>query len=268
LESFAVKRVLGICVAALLLLPACQPKEKDVDVEAEIARNLADGDSNLRNNKVAEAKKNYEVVLGHDPGNAAALTGLGRIALDAEDPAGAIEPLEKAVAADPKYSLGHASLGRAYAGTKDWAKAAEHLGQAWELDKDTEQYGLEYGIALREAKQLDKASEVLLEVAEINPKLKYVYRELGRVQLDGGELDKALRTFMKAQTQWAGDQDAFAGAAMVYEAQGEISKSIDQWSQYIQQDCCSTYSKDVAQPKLAELKAKENATPNDPTEAG
>ena len=59
------KRVLGICVAALLLLPACQPKGKDVDVEAEIARNLADGDSNLRNNKVAEAKKNYEVVLGY-----------------------------------------------------------------------------------------------------------------------------------------------------------------------------------------------------------
>lgn len=260
------KRVLGICVVALLLLPACQPKEQEVDVPAEIARNLSEGDSNLRNNKTAEAKTNYEIVLGYDPNNAAALTGLGRIALAAEDPAGAIEPLAKAVAADANYSLGQASLGRAYAGTKDWAKAAEHLGKAWELDKDTEQYGLEYGIALREAKQLDKAVEVLEEVAEINPKLKYVYRELGRVQLDANELDKALRTFMKAQTQWAGDQDAFAGAAMVYEAQGEISKSIDQWSQYIQQDCCSTYSKDVAQPKLAELKAKENALPNNPTD--
>ncbi|MFO7565463.1 MAG: tetratricopeptide repeat protein [Enhygromyxa sp.] len=257
------KRVLGICVAALLILPACEPKQKEVDVPAEIARNLAEGDSNLRNNKTAEAKTNYEVVLGYDANNAAALTGLGRIALDAGDPAGAIEPLAKAVAADPQYALGHASLGRAYAGTKDWAKAAEHLGKAWELEQDTEQYGLEYGVALREAKQLDKAAEVLKEVAEINPKLKYVYRELGKVQYDAGELDKSLRTFMKAQTQWAGDQDAFAGAAMVYEAQGEIGKSIDQWSQYIQQDCCSTYSKEVAQPKLAELKEKENAAPND-----
>src|SRR5690606_15982980 len=130
-----------------------------------------------RNNKTAEAKTNYEIVLGYDANNAAALTGLGRIALEAADPAAAIEPLEKAVAADPQYALGHASLGRAYAQTSDWAKAADHLGKAWELDKDNEQYGLEYGVALRESKQLDKASEVLLEVAELNPKLKYVYRE-------------------------------------------------------------------------------------------
>jgi tetratricopeptide (TPR) repeat protein len=257
-----VKRILGICVAALLLLPACDPKAKTVDVEAEIARNLGEGDSNLRNNKTAEAKANYEAVLVHDANNAAALTGLGRVALENGEPAAAIEPLSKAIAADPKYALGHASLGRAYAQTSDWTKAADHLGQAWELDKDTEQYGLEYGVALREAKQLDKAAEVLLEVAELNPKIKYVYRELGKTQYDAGDLDKSLRTFMKAQTQWAGDQDSFAGAAMVYEAQGEISKSIDQWSQYIQQDCCSSYSKEVAQPKLAELKERENATPN------
>jgi tetratricopeptide (TPR) repeat protein len=259
-----VKRALGIYLAALLLLPACQPKEPDLDIEAEIARNLKEGDSNLRNNKVAEAQTNYEVVLGYDANNAAALTGLGRIALDGGKFAEAVEPLEKAVAADAQHILAQASLGRAHAGLKDWPKAVEHLGKAWELDKDTEQYGLEYGVALRESKQLDKAAEVLEEVAEINPKIKYVYRELGKVQFEANELDKALRTFMKAQTQWAGDQDSFAGAAMVYEAQGEISKSVDQWSQYIQQDCCSTYSKDVAQPKLAELKAKENALPNEP----
>ena len=257
------KRALGIYLAALLILPACQPKEKDVDVEAEIARNLKEGDSNLRNNKVDEAKTNYEVVLGYDANNAAALTGLGRIALEAGDATAAIDSLEKAVAADAGNALAQASLGRAHALAKDWANAAEHLGKAWELDKDTEQYALEYGVALRESKQLDKAAEILEEVAEINPKIKYVYRELGRAQFDAGELDKALRTFMKAQSTWAGDQDAFAGAALVYEAQGEISKSIDQWSAYIQQDCCSTYSKDVAQPKLAELKDKENALPND-----
>ena len=71
---------------------------------------------------------------------------------------------------------------------------------------------------------------------------------------------------MKAQTQWAGDQDAFLGASQVYEAQGEISKAIDQLSQYIQQDCCSTYSKDHAQPKLKELKELENAAPMEPAD--
>jgi tetratricopeptide (TPR) repeat protein len=257
-----VKRTLGLCLVALLLVPACKPAEKEVDVEAEIARHLAEGDASLANNKEELAQASYEAVLRYDANNADALTGLGRTALEREDPAAAVEPLEKAVAANGNHVLARASLGRAFAGLGEWAKAAEQLGKAWELDKDSEQYGLEYGVALREAKQLDDAAEVLAEIAELNPKLKYVYRELGKVLFEAGQLDKALRTFMKAQTQWPGDQDSFAGAGMVYEAQGEIGKSIDQWSQYIQQDCCSSYSKDVAQPKLAELKDKENALAN------
>ena len=259
-------RTLGICLgiglATLLVLTACEPNVLQVDTEAEIARNLEEGDSHLRSGKVDEAAVSYENVLKLDANNAGALTGIGRVALERQDPKAAIEPLIKAVAADAKNALAQASLGRAYAQTKDWAKAAEHLGQAWSLAQDTEQYGLEYGIALRETKQFEQAIEVLGEVAEMNPRIKFVYRELAKVHQDAGDLDKALRTFMKAQSQWAGDQDAFAGAALVYEAQGDISKSIDQWSQYIQQDCCSSYSKEVAQTKLAALKAAENATPN------
>jgi tetratricopeptide (TPR) repeat protein len=246
----------------LFAVPACEPKQKDIDVQAEIARNLKEGDSLLRSTKTDDAEASYKLVLTYDANNAEALTGLGRVALDRNDPAAAIEPLEKAVASNGELALARASLGRAYAGTNDWAKAVEQLGKAWELDPNTEQYGLEYGVALREAKQLDKAVETLEAVAEINPKIKYVYRELGKTHFDAGDLDKSLRTYMKAQTAWAGDQDSFAGAATVYEAQGQISKSIDQWSSYIQQDCCSDYSKTTAQPKLAELKAKENALPN------
>lgn len=256
-------RALGFCLAALLILPACQPKEKAIDVEAEIARNLEEGDSNLRSNQTDEAETSYKIVLRYDADNADALTGLGRVALERKDPAAAIKSLDKAVAADPSNPLAHATLGRALAATKQWAKAAEHLGKAWELNQKIDQYGLEYGAALREAKQLDKALEVLEEVADINPRIKHVYRELGKTHFAAKDLDKALRSFMKAQTKWRGDQDSYAGAAMVYEAQGEVSKSIDQWSSYIQQDCCSTYSKEVAQPKLAELKAKENAIPNE-----
>lgn len=257
------KRALGFCLATLLIVPACtSDKAKDVDVEAEIARNLGEADANLRNDKVAEAEAGYKVVLGYDATNAAALTGLGRVELAREQPAAAIEPLEKAIAAAPNDAKAHATLGQAYVATNDWAKAADHLGKAWELDKDTEQYALEYGAALREAKQLDAAITVLQEVAAINPQIKYVYRELGKAQLDASDHDKALESFMKAQLAWPGDQDSFAGAGMVYEAQGKIGDSIDQWAQYIQQDCCSTYSKEIAQPKIAELKAKENAAPN------
>lgn len=254
------KRALSLAALALVLLaPACQPEKDPAELANAIQAKLAESDANLRNHKSDEAAEGYKWVLSQEPDNVAALTGLGNVELERKAFEAAIEPLEKAIAKDGNVAGTRASLGRAYTGTANWAKAAEHLGKAWELDKDTEQYGLEYGVALRETGKLDEAATVLEEVAEINPKLKYVYRELGKVQFAKTELDKSLRTFMKAQSQWAGDQDSYAGAAMVYEAQGEISKSIDQWSAYIQQDCCSVYSKDVAQPKLAELKAKENA---------
>ena len=264
------QRVLGLALAALLLVPACKPKKDDGDLAAAVEAKLAESDANLRNHKSDEAAEGYKWVLAQEgyADNVAALTGLGKVELEREAYAAAIDPLEKAVAAGGDVAETRAALGRAYVGTKDWAKAAEHLGKAWELDKNSEQFGLEYGVALRETGKLDEALAVLEEVAEINPKIKYVYREIGKVQYAAKDLDKALRTFMKAQTQWQGDQDAYAGAGMVYEELGDISKAIDQWSAYIQQDCCSTYSKDVAQPKLAELKAKENAAVGAPSEGG
>lgn len=259
------KRVASLVISGLLLsttvvaTSACKKKEEEVDIEAEIARNLEDAAANLRNHKADEAETLYKWVVEHDADNVDAHVGLAKVALEREDPKAAIEPGEKAVSANGEDAEARVALGRAYAGTEDWAKAAEHLAKAWELDDSKEQYGLEYGIAARESGDLEAAATVLKEVADLNPKLKYVYRELAKTHLAAEELDKALSTFMKAQSQWKGDQESYAGAAMVYEAKGEIPKAVDQWSYYIQQDCCSKYSKEVAQPKLAELKEQENA---------
>ncbi len=256
------KRALSLALASVLILPAlsaCEPQEKDIDLPAEIARNLEDAAANLRNNKIKEAEGQYKWILDHEAGNVGALTGMGKVAIAREDYAAAIGPLEQAVAKAADNADTQVTLGRAFAGHKDWTAAAEHLGKAWALDGEQEQFGLEYGVALREAGELAKSAEILLEVGELNPRIQYVYRELGRTQMAAEELDKALRTFMKAQTQWKGDQDSYAGAAMVYEEQGKVTKAADQWAAYIQQDCCSTYSKEVAQPRLAALKKAENA---------
>lgn len=264
------KRVLGLALTTLLILPlaACKTEPPQENLQELIAKHLADADAQLINSKLDEADKLYDWVLEKEPNNVAALTGKGRVALARETPADAIAPLEKAVAAKGDDALARTSLGRAYAGTKDWAKAAEQLGKAWEIDKNDDQVGLEYGIALRENGQHDEAITTLEAVAENNPKIKFVYRELAKAHHAKPDLDKALRTYMKAQSTWPGDQDSFAGAAQVYEAQGKISKSIDQWAQYIQQDCCSTYSKEVAQPKLKELKEKENTGVTDASAEG
>jgi len=81
------------------MVPACKTEPPPQDIPAMIVRALADGDSLLRNNKVDEAAKEYAWVVEQDASNAAALTGLGRVELARENPAGAIDPLKKAVAA-------------------------------------------------------------------------------------------------------------------------------------------------------------------------
>lgn len=260
------KRAATWTLVALLALPAvaCKDEQPSAELEDKIERRLAEAATNLANDKVDEAEQAYRWVLEQKQDHAPALTGLAKVALARDDFAAAIEPATQAVAKAGDDAEAQATLGRAYAGSEQWAKAAEHLGAAWKADGEQEQLALEYGVALRESGDLEAAKQVLAEAAELNPKLRYVYRELARVHLAAEELDAALTTFMKAQSAWAGDQDAFAGAAMVYEAKGDIPKAIDQWSAYIQQDCCSTYSKEVAQPKLAELKAAENAAAAEP----
>ena len=68
------------------------------------------------------------------------------------------------------------------------------------------------------------------------------------------KLDAALKAYLKAQSKYASDKMAFAGAAFVYEAKGQDSKALDEWSRYIQRDCCSEYSQNVAKPKLEALR--------------
>ena len=61
---------------------------------------------------------------------------------------------------------------------------------------------------------------------------------------------------MKAQSTYGSDKMARAGAAFVYEDKEDIKHALDEWSAYIQRDCCSDYSRTVAQKKIMELKAE------------
>jgi len=72
---------------------------------------------------------------------------------------------------------------------------------------------------------------------------------------------------MQAQNTYASDKAARAGAALIYESKGETTLAINEWSDYIRMDCCSTYSNSVAKPKIASLRAIESGeTPAAPAE--
>ena len=136
------------------------------------------------------------------------------------------------------------------------ADAAEAYGKAFELVPDNSDYGLHYGRELKKAGKYDEAEPVLRKVAELDPKAQFVFTELADVLREKNQLDESLKTYMKAQNTYPSNKEAFAGAALTYEAKGDNKNALDEWSTYITMDCCSEFSKTVAQKKIETLKVE------------
>lgn len=254
-------RRLQIALLSALLIPAlaCEdkPEVSPEELQARIASKVEEADVRLRNNKAKDAEEIYNWVLSQDANNARALRGLALVRYQEKDIKAAEDFANKALAANSEDHAVHAVLGKIYDKTERPAEAAQAWGKAFELEPTNSRYGLSQGNALRKAKKLDEAAAVLRKVADLDPEVQFVYTDLGDTLREKGQLDEALKLYMKAQTIFASDRRAFAGAAQVYEAQGDTTNAINQWSTYIRMDCCSDFSNDVAKPTLEALRKKE-----------
>ena len=96
-------------------------------------------------------------------------------------------------------------------------------------------------------------------MAEEDEHINHVYTEIGDLLRSQKRTDEALKAYLKAQKLHPSDTRAQAGAALVYEDQGRFKHAADAWSLYVRMDCCTEYSKTVAQPKLKEMEQKEQA---------
>ncbi len=254
------RRIHVALLAVALTLPACGgAEEMDPSAKAEKIKNdLAEADTRFRNAKEADAEKLYLRVLDLDPSNAKGLAGLGRVRMSSKNYTKAEELLTKAAANDPQDAKIQATLGSLYDTLERPAEAATAYGKAFSLDGNDSQYGLSYAINLKKSKQYSEAEPILVRVSELDPQVQFVWTELADVRRELGRLDEALKTYMKAQTTWASDKMARAGAAIVYERQGDIRHAIDEWSHYIRMDCCSEFSNNVAKKKIMELKVPDS----------
>lgn len=250
-------RFLPALIAALLLAPACDRGGKEPTPEeaaAKLASDLEEARARLRNNKPDDAEKIYTRILEQSPGHAEALAGLGKVRFGESKLDEAEKLLVESIAKHGEDADVHFTLGqvRQHAGRP--AEAAEAYGKAYALVSDNSDYGLHYGRELKKAGKLDEAETVLRKVAELDPKAQFVFTELGEVLREKNQLDDSLKTFMKAQNTYPSNKEAFAGAALTYEAKGDNKNALDEWSTYITMDCCSDFSKNVAQKKLETLK--------------
>ncbi|MCX4243204.1 tetratricopeptide repeat protein [Paraliomyxa miuraensis] len=253
-------RLVPVLLAALLLVPACDRGEKELTPEeaaAKLASDLEEAAARVRNNKLEDAEKIYTRILEQQPDNADAQAGMAKVRFEQKNYDEAETLYAAAIAKkgddpDMHFMLGHT---RQLAGKAN--EAAEAFGRAFEMNGENSDYGLYYGRELKKIGQLEKAEEVLRQVAEIDPKAQFVFTEIGDVLLEMNKPDDALKTYMKAQTTYPSNKEAFAGAALAYEAKGDNARALDQWSSYIRMDCCSSYSKDVAQKKIETLKVDD-----------
>lgn len=211
------------------------------------------------NNKLADAENIFKWVIEQDDTRAAAWYGLGEVRVSQGNMEEAGQLFNKAVSLAPTDRDAQAALGRYLAFTGDHKGAAKALAVAYGEKLEDPKVGLAYGISLRESGDLPTAEKVLREVAEEDEYLEYVYTELGDVLRAQSRIDDALRAYLKAQKLHASDRRAQAGAALIYETQGRFKYAADAWSLYIRMDCCTEYSKTVAQVKLKEMEAKEQA---------
>lgn len=257
-------RLAPVLLAALVLAPACDRTKEPTpeEIAAKLETDIADAAARLRNNKVEDAEKIYLRILEGHADHPVAVGGLGRVRLEQSKYDEAEQLLTKAVAAAADDASLHASLGQARAMQGKFAEAAQAYGQAFALAADNSEYGLSYGRQLKKAEQFAKAEEVLREVADLDPKAQFVFTELGDALRGQGKHEEALRTYMKAQNTYRSDKMAHAGAAMAYEAMGDPKHAKDEWASYITMDCCSEFSKTVAQEKIETL--GEGEPPADP----
>ncbi len=248
---------LAVSLALILAAPACNSKAA-VDPAAqaeELKRDLSNGAARVKDEKYAEAEAMFARVLAAEPENAAALAGMGRVRLGTKKYPEALSLLERAAAKLPDDAALQASLGEAYVKLDRHGDAATAYAAAFKIDPANGNYGLAQAKALRHTKQLEKAEAVLREVAKTDAQTEFVYTELGDVLREEGKLDDALKGYMKALIEHPGDKTAHAGAAEVYELQGNRAKAIDEWSTYIRMDCCSEFSNKVAKPRIGALQA-------------
>jgi tetratricopeptide (TPR) repeat protein len=262
-----------LLVTIPLALAACrdEPKLDPAEIEAKLRKDLTEASTRARNNKTKDAEAIWNRVLTEHPGQPEALAGLAKLRLGEGKVEEALATIDKSIASKEDLASSHSLRGEILARLERHEDAAGAYGRAFELEPDKSEHGLPYGQQLKLAKKYPEAEKVLREVAELDPMAQFVHTDLADVLRFQNRLDEALKMYMKALRTYASDKMAHAGAAQVYEANGDVAHALDEWSAYVRMDCCSPYSVDVAKVKIVELQKAANALtkeapPAEPTE--
>jgi tetratricopeptide (TPR) repeat protein len=142
-----------------------------------------------------EARLAYQQAISLDPKHVPAYQGLGRLYVEMEDSAHAVETYQKGLTAVPKEAALWYELGMCQGRRKEWGPALESLSKASELQPDNHQYANALGYGLARAGRYDDALACFERVngeGRAHYKLARMLQHLGQNDLARRHLELAL----------------------------------------------------------------------------
>lgn len=159
---------------------------------------VAAGDSALAVHQLDEAERHYQAATRLAPERVDGWVGLAVARRKANDPQGALAPLEEAHKAAPDNARAQAELGRTWLDLGSTAKARPALTKALELDPHSVEARVGMGRLLVDENKLSEAEPLLESAVSEAPRNAAAAFQLGRFYAAAGRDDAARQSFERA----------------------------------------------------------------------
>lgn len=207
-----------------------------------VAVELNLGNIYLETNVPAKAEASFKKVLAREPGNAAALYGMGQLALSQRNYSEAVNYFEKALQQAPGANRIHYSLALAYRGAGDVTKAEAHLAQRGTVgirvtdplfDQlpdliEGERLHLVRGRAALEAKRLEDAAAEFRKAVAAKPDSVTAHLNLGITLVQMNDPNAAITEFRTVLRLHPENSTAHFNLAIVLATQNEHRAAIEE----------------------------------------
>jgi predicted O-linked N-acetylglucosamine transferase (SPINDLY family) len=196
---------------------------------ATIAETFTQAVSEHRAGKYADAERLYRQILHLDPQHADALHQLGRLAIQAGQPAVAVQLIGQAIRVGRGTTSYHVSLAEAYRLSSQPDLADASLRRALAIDANSAAAHTQRGILYYQTGQLPEATRSFREVTRLQPQDAQAFANLGRAQYDQGQWQQAETCFRRAAMLAPQNPRSHYNLGSVLQAQGKFDQACDSY---------------------------------------
>lgn len=182
--------------------------------ETEIARALEQAVALHRGGRVGDAEKVYRKVLEHAPDHPEALNLLGLVHYQKRDAAGAVQLIQRAVAADDRPAKYHANLGTAFAALGRNEDAEVAFRDALARDPEHAESHANLGAVLERSGDVEGAIFHCRRAAELRPGSAVAHNNLGNALQMQGDQAAAVEAYESAVAIEPSYVEAFCNLGM------------------------------------------------------